>query len=117
MIKDINNTNLLRKELLKKYLKNFLIYLNLQLQGVRHHRGQNRNNELVQHFIELVEKNFKTKKKVADYARQLFVTPNYLNEIIKKITGQSAGHHIRQRIVLQAKRHPPFSILSIKKTA
>ncbi len=47
----------------------------------------------------------------------LFVTPNYLNEIIKKITGYSAGYHIRQRITLEAKRMALYSDNSMKEIA
>ena len=54
---------------------------------------------------------------VADYACQLFITPNYLNEIVKKTTDYSAGYHIRQRIALEAKRQAMYSPLSIKEVA
>jgi len=37
-------------------------------------------------------KNFKEMKMVAEYAAQLLVTPNYLNRIIKNITGFFVGH-------------------------
>lgn len=64
---------------------------------------------LVQQFMSLLEKHYKTEKMVAGYASLLSVTPNYLNEIIKKTTGYSAGHHIRQRVVLEAKRQATYS--------
>jgi YesN/AraC family two-component response regulator len=54
---------------------------------------------------------------VSDYAGRLSVTPNYLNEIIKKTTGFSAGHHIRQRIVLEAKRQATYSGRCMKEIA
>lgn len=45
----------------------------------------------------------------ACYYGLLSVTPNYLNEIVKKTTGRSASHHIRQRIVFEAKRQATYS--------
>lgn len=54
---------------------------------------------------------------VTDYADELIVTPNYLNEVIKKITGFPASHHIQQRIVLEAKRQAAYSNLSMKEVA
>jgi AraC-like DNA-binding protein len=54
---------------------------------------------------------------VAEYAAQLLVTPNYLNRIVKRNTGFSAGHHIRQRIVLEAKRMGRFSGAGLKEIA
>ena len=52
----------------------------------------------------LVNKNFIQNKMVNDYASDLFVTPNYLNSVVKKVTGYSASYHIQQRIILEAKR-------------
>ena len=54
---------------------------------------------------------------VADYASQLLVTPNYLNGIVKKNTGQSAGHLIRKRVVLEAKRMARYSDAGMKEIA
>ena len=73
--------------------------------------------EIVQQFMSLLEKNYKEQKMVADYASMLSVTPNYLNEIVKKTTGFSAGHHIRQRIVLEAKRQATYSGNCMKEIA
>jgi len=114
MQKEINNLYLFKNEILKRYLKIFLIYLTRQFEDSLQTVVQTRNIELVQRFKKLLERNFKEKKMVADYAGELCVTPNYLNEIIKKITGYPAGHHIRQRIVLEAKRLALYSSVSMK---
>jgi AraC-like DNA-binding protein len=67
--------------------------------------------------MELLDKNFKEKKMVAEYAAELLVTPNYLNRIVKKNTGFSAGHQIRQRVVLEAKRMGRYSDAGMKEIA
>ena len=54
---------------------------------------------------------------MSGYAAQLFVTANYLNKIVKKCTGFSAGHHIRQRVVLEAKRMARYSDTNMKEIA
>src|SRR5450432_815874 len=54
---------------------------------------------------------------VAEYAAQLLVIPNYLNRVVKRITGISAGHHIRQCIVLEAKRMGRYSGAGMKEIA
>ena len=64
-----------------------------------------------------LDKNFKEKKMVAEYAKQLLVTPNYLNRVVKKITGFSAGHQIRERVVLEAKRMSRYSDAGMKEIA
>lgn len=62
------------------------------------------NNRLVMRFFGLLEKHYHEEAFVHFYAKQLHVTPNYLNIVCRKETGVSAGECIRQRIVLEAKR-------------
>jgi AraC family transcriptional regulator, transcriptional activator of pobA len=114
MIKEYNNLHLFRDEMLRRYLKILFIYLSRHFEGILQTIKQTRNIELVQKFMSLLDKNFKTEKMVSGYASLLLVTPNYLNEIIKKTTGYSAGYHIRQRIVLEAKRQATYSDTCMK---
>ena len=79
--------------------------------------GQPREAELVKSFMELLDTKFKDEKMVADYAGHLLVTPNYLNRVVKKNTGFAAGHHIRQRIVLEAKRLGRYTGAGMKEIA
>src|SRR5690606_22830534 len=51
-----------------------------------------------------INEKFKVMKGVKDYAARLCITPNYLNAVCTKVTGKSAGEHIRERIMLEAKR-------------
>jgi AraC-like DNA-binding protein len=51
------------------------------------------------------------------YAVLLSVTANYLSKIVKKHTGFSVGHHIRQRVVLEAKRMARYSDSGMKEIA
>jgi AraC family transcriptional activator of pobA len=117
MIKEFGNRYSYRMELLKRYFKIFLIYLTRTLDENFPSTEQSRETELVKSFMELLDKNFKEKKMVAEYAAQLLVTPNYLNRIVKKITGFSAGHQIRQRVVLEAKRMGRYSDAGMKEIA
>ncbi|MEP6466209.1 MAG: helix-turn-helix domain-containing protein [Parafilimonas sp.] len=117
MMKEYANIFIFKTEILKRYLKIFLIYLTRQFDESFQPVMQTRNTEMVQKFMNALEKNYRDKKMVADYADMLFVTPNYLNEIIKKITGYSAGYHIRQRIALEAKRMALYSDNSMKEIA
>lgn len=104
MMKEYSRHNLYRAEILKRYFKIFLIYLSRQLESMEQAPKQSRNTAILQNFMTLLDKNFREYKMVADYADRLSVTPNYLNEVVKKLTGQSAGHHIRQRVAAEAKR-------------
>jgi AraC-like DNA-binding protein len=116
MLKEYENFFLLRSEILRGYLKIFLIYLTRRFRETA--RGFNSKNiELVKKFFSLLEKNFFTMKMVTDYAAELAVTPNYLNEIVKKTSGSPASDHIKQRVVLEAKRHAVYSDVSMKEIA
>jgi len=72
---------------------------------------------LTKAFKELLERNFVTAKRPAEYARQLNVSTNYLNECVKKVTGHSVSHHIQQRVILEAKRLLFYSDRSVKEIA
>jgi len=117
MIKEFESQYSNRMELLKCYFKIFLIYLKRTLGENFQSTKQSRVTELIKSFMELLDKNFKEKKMVAEYAAPLLVTPNYLNRIVKKNTGFSAGHHIRQRVVLEAKRMGRYSDAGMKEVA
>jgi YesN/AraC family two-component response regulator len=117
MLKEFYSDNLFRLEILRRYFKIWLIYVARQLQDDLAFIKPSRNLEIVHQFMDLLEKNYKNMKMVSDYASKLSVTPNYLNEIIKKTTGFPAGHHIRQRIVLEAQRQATYSGRCMKEVA
>ena len=54
---------------------------------------------------------------MSDYAALLFVSPNYLTQIVRQATGKSAGVHIRQRVVLEAVRQVKLTGASMKEVA
>ena len=115
--RELSNGYLLRSEIIRRYTSIFLIYLARQFEGAFQLAAQTRNVRLVKNFISLVEKRYTDWKLVKEYACELSVTPNYLNEVVKKISGYPAGHHIRQRIVLEAKRQAASPNMSMKEIA
>jgi YesN/AraC family two-component response regulator len=117
MVKEFNHDYPFRTQLLKNYFRIFLIYLSRQYEEIGPAVKQSRETDLVRSFISMVDKNYREKKMVADYAAELLVTPNYLNGIIKKNTGFSAGHLIRERVVLEAKRLARHSDAGMKEIA
>jgi AraC family transcriptional activator of pobA len=117
MVQEHRNIHMFRAEILKRYFKILLIYLTRQFEESTDKIVQTRDIEVARGFMRLLEKEFLLKKMVSEYADKLFLTPNYLNQIIKKLTGHSAGYHIRQRIVLEAKREAIYSDKSMKEIA
>jgi AraC family transcriptional activator of pobA len=56
----------------------------------------------------LVEDNFRRERQIAFYAGMLAMTPDRLNDHVKRATGVTVGHLIRQRVVTEAKRELVF---------
>lgn len=115
MIRELSGVYPWKDEILRGLLKIFLVYLNRHQdesrQQLLHQPG------LVAKFFILLEKNFASWKMVSDYAQVLSVTANYLNETVKKTSGFPASYHIRQRIILEAKRKAAYVRMSMKEIA
>lgn len=117
MEKELRNFYLLRSEVLSGLLNLFVIYLSRKMDNGSGEHPDSKDADLVRKFRLLLKENFTTKKQVADYASELFVTPNYLNRKVKKITGFTASYLIQQQIILEAKRQAIHSNISMKEIA
>ena len=73
-----------------------------------------RFDSITKAFRELLERNYTTAKRPAEYSQKLNVSTPYLNECVKNTTGYSVSHHIQQRVVLEAKRLLYYSDKSVK---
>lgn len=74
-------------------------------------------NPVFRSFKLYIDQHFKFKHKVGDYAQMLSVTSDYLNKVVKKLTGKSAKDYIQNRILIEAKRSLLFTELSNKELA
>jgi AraC-like DNA-binding protein len=75
-----------------------------------------RKENLVKNFTQLVQKQFRSQRNVNTYAVQLSITPKYLTETVKEITGKTAGEIIDDFVLLEAKLlldNPALSIAEI----
>lgn len=115
--KELSNCFLLRTEIVSNYLQILVLYIRREFERAIQSEEITGGSPLLKKFLLLLENNFKDKMSVADYARQLFVTPNYLNQVIKKTSGHPPGYHIRQRIVQEAKKRVRYSGASLKEIA
>lgn len=115
MVKEYTGTSEFKNEMLRTLLKVFLIQLSRLTDVVmREDAGMQGDIHLVSQFLEMVNLHFLTMKKVSDYAERLSLAPNYLNIKVKRVSGYTAGYHIRQRIVLEAKRQAHWDQMSLK---
>jgi len=74
-------------------------------------------NQLLRNFKALVERQFRNRHKVNEYASQLAVTPDHLNKTVKALTGKSAKAFIGSRIITEAKRILLFTDTTNKELA
>ena len=72
------------------------------------------NYDYVVSFKDDLENNFKIRKTVKEYAKQLHITPKKLNQATKVVLGKSPKQIIDERVILEAKRLIAHTNESIK---
>lgn len=107
----------LQREVVRNLLRIFIIYLCRHCETLTPLPANTRRADMVSYFFQLVEQHFVTRKKVGEYASLLGITPNYLNAIVRELSGFSPSYHIQQRIVLEAKRQALHDRDSMKEIA
>jgi AraC family transcriptional activator of pobA len=65
----------------------------------------------------LIDANFRSERLIRFYAERLSMTPDRLNDHVKRATGVTAGHLIRQRVLTEAKRQLVFTGQAIHEIA
>ncbi|PAM96374.1 hypothetical protein B4N84_02825 [Flavobacterium sp. IR1] len=75
------------------------------------HTSQNRDAE---RFVELVELNYKIRQNVSYYAEQLFITPSYLNKLVRHSLGSSAKAYIKKKVLQEAKNLISYTTMSVE---
>lgn len=71
-------------------------------------------NSVVRRFKENVNQEYRKEHSTTFYAKQLHITPDHLNRLIKRAIGKTAKEYIQSRIITEAKRLLYFSGLSAK---
>lgn len=76
-----------------------------------------RSEAISKSFKLLLDEHFIRTKSPGEFAAKMNISTVYLNECVKKATGQTVSYHIHQRIILEAKRLLFHSCKSIKEIA
>lgn len=61
-------------------------------------------NPLFSRFEDMIERDFRKRRPLADYARDLAISPTHLNRIAHQSTGQAASKLINDRMLREARR-------------
>ena len=76
-----------------------------------------RSDAQVEDLRHLVDQHFRKERLLSFYADKLAMTPDRLNDHVKRATGVTAGHLIRQRVLTEAKRQLVFTTQPIHEIA
>jgi AraC family transcriptional activator of pobA len=111
-----NETSELHMEKIGAYLKLFLIECNNHCSLTTFDNPQiiEVGKSITQKFKNLVELHYSQWHQVQQYADNLNITPNYLNEVIRASVKKTAKEYIQNRLILEAKRQYLFTEKSIK---
>jgi AraC family transcriptional activator of pobA len=101
--KDSRLASPLKNQLIISQLSLLMLYC---MQSTLNKNGNNdaKHSDTYTSFRRLLNVNFKTMKKVKEYAEHLNVTEKLLNEIILQRTGENVSSLIFKQLILEAKR-------------
>jgi AraC family transcriptional regulator, transcriptional activator of pobA len=103
---------------LRSYLQLFLAKSSsIKLRNMATEEVEQPKDENIEQFIHLVEKNYLTLHKPADYADLLSMSVNNLSKKSRRFFGKSPSLMIQERIVLEAKKKLHLTRQSIKEIA
>lgn len=81
--------------------------------GARH----NRSYAIFDEFIRIVSENFKRERSVEWYSNEMCLTPKHLSEVVKGVSGKTAGQWITTFVMIETKTLLQKTSLSIKEIA
>ena len=118
ILKDrINNiTDELAKATVRKLAETYIniVAESIQEIGLQQVRYNHRHIELILSFFHLLTEHIAISRSPSYYASLLHISPVYLNEIVKEVTGISTTSYIKNELILQAKRLLVHTDLAIK---
>lgn len=78
---------------------------------------QNRKEELTSDFLLILAENFKTERKIEFYSKALHVTSRHLSQVVKQVTGKTAGEFIDEMVIKEAKVLLSAHVLNVGQVA
>ncbi len=103
-------------------VRHFFNVFQFELAGLYHKYSNQKKavhdhkEELLWRFLALLSKHVKSERSLQFYANRLFVTPKYLTQTVKKLSGKTAGEYIDELVIVEAKillRDPSLTIAQV----
>jgi AraC family transcriptional regulator, transcriptional activator of pobA len=105
LYKEFYTPNAYRVQILQSFLLSLLFKCKSLQEITKTERiNPSKKQDLVFRFQNLVSNCYLTKKQVGDYANQLFVSANTLNQTVKEITGKTAKEIITEKVIQETKK-------------
>ena len=101
------------KHILRALLYQVLMTLDRAFIGQYAIAPQSDSRNYVDRFLTFVHADFQINHEVQYYAEKLYLTPNYLNELVKKVTGMPAKQIIQTKLINESKKYLLYSDLTI----
>lgn len=79
--------------------------------------AQNRAYAIFDQFIRLASAHFKQERSVEWYSSEMCLTPKHLSEVVKQVSGKTAGQWITTLVIIEIKSLLRHTTLSIKEVA
>lgn len=80
-------------------------------------RGHSRRKELYAKFLEVLRANYKQHRNLAFYASALCITPKYLSQVVREVSGRSAMVCIEEYVITECKALLTSTTLTIEQIA
>ncbi|MDB3907727.1 AraC family transcriptional regulator [Crocinitomicaceae bacterium] len=110
---EMQSADNLQMEMLQMMLKRILILCTRIYKKKIQLQASDQNTNIIREYNFLVEKHFREKHTVKEYADLLFKSPKTLSNLFKKMGDTSPLQFIHQRIMIEAKRLLTYSDQSI----
>ena len=114
---EMNSDDHLQIDMLQMMLKRYLILCARLFKEQEHYPDVHQESNIIREFNFLVEKHFKTKHTVAEYADLLYKSPKTLSNIFSKMGTKTPLQFIQERKLLEAKRKLRYSDMQIQEIA
>ncbi len=113
-----SNKNIGYRESIEAYLDLFFIQLyRFRNDSIDIKRVNSFESDIIEAYLELLEKDICSHKKVSYYSKKLNVSPYQLNSITKKMLGKTSAELISWQIILESKRNLLATNQQIKEVA
>jgi AraC-like DNA-binding protein len=116
----LHNDDKLQQRIIRGYLQalTFIVYSQYQKATENKHVyvGDDRQRDLFNRFIELLQKKYIKERKINYYADKLCITPRYMSRIIHDVSGHFASEHIDLFVIAESKqllRCKKYTILQV----